>query len=53
MSAAVRKRIAGARRKRLVESKKEPEPSLPEVPKPKRKLSAAGKAAVVEATKQR
>src|ERR1017187_903695 len=43
MSAAVRKRMGDAQRKRWAESKKSSEPSspvAPEVPKPKRKLSA-------------
>jgi len=56
MSAAARKRIGDAQRKRWAESKKEPGPSspvAPEAPKPKRKLSAAGKRAIVEATKKR
>jgi hypothetical protein len=56
MSAAARKRIGDAQRKRWAESKKESVPSspvAPEAPKPKRKLSAAGKKAIVEATKRR
>jgi len=56
MSAAARKRIGDAQRKRWAESKKESEPSspvAPEAPKPKRKLSAAGKAAIVAALKKR
>ena len=55
MSAAARKRIGDAQRKRWAEAKTESEPSpvAPEVPKPKRKLSAAGKAAIVAATKKR
>ena len=56
MSAAARKRIGDAQRKRWAESKKESELSSPvalEVLKPKRKLSAAGKRAIVEATKKR
>jgi len=56
MSAAARKRIGDAQRKRWAESKKESEPSSPVAPdaaKPKRKLSAAGKKAIVEATKKR
>ena len=55
-SAAARKRIGDAQRKRWAESKKESEPSspvAPEAPKPKRKLSAAGKAAIVAALKKR
>jgi len=60
MSAAARKRIGDAQRKRWAESKR---PSGPpsqatvssEVPqrRPKRKLSAAGRRAIVEATKKR
>jgi len=56
MSAAGRKAIAEAQRKRWAASKKSPgppSPVAPEVPKPKRKLSAAGKAAIVAATKKR
>jgi hypothetical protein len=54
MSAAARKRIGDAQRKRWAASKKPAEPSAPEAPpKPKRKLSAAGKAAIVAATKRR
>src|ERR1039458_203525 len=56
MSAAARKRIGDAQRKRWAESKKEPGPSSPVAPeaaKPKRKLSAAGKAAIADATKRR
>ena len=53
MSAAARKRIGDAQRKRWAESKKTSSPVAPEVPKPKRKLSAAGKKAISEATKKR
>jgi hypothetical protein len=53
MSAAARKRIGDAQRKRWAEAKKTSSPVAPEVPKPKRKLSAAGKKAIVEATKKR
>src|SRR5664280_2433514 len=56
MSAAVRKRMGDAQRKRWAESKKESEPSslvAPEAPKPKRKLSAAGKRAIADDTKKR
>jgi hypothetical protein len=50
MSAAARKRMGEAQRKRWAESKKTIEPSVPEVaPKPKRKLSEAGRAAIVAA----
>jgi hypothetical protein len=48
MSAAARKRIADAQRKRWAESKGTPEPA-----KPKRQLSAAGRKAISEATKKR
>src|SRR5664280_2707662 len=56
MSAAARKRIGDAQRKRWAESKKEsepPSPVAPEAAKPKRKLSAAGKKAIADATKRR
>src|SRR5674476_102261 len=56
MSAAARKRIGDAQRKRWAESKKSSGPSspvAPEAPKPKRKLSAAGKKAIAEATRKR
>jgi hypothetical protein len=56
MSAAGRKAIAEAQRKRWAASKKSPgppSPVAPEVPKPKRKLSAAGKKAIADATKRR
>src|ERR1019366_2736993 len=53
MSAAARKRIGDAQGKRWAESKKTSAPVAPEVPKPKRKLSAAGKAAIVAALKKR
>jgi hypothetical protein len=55
MSVAVRKRMGDAQRKRWAEAKKESEPSpvAPEASKPKRKLSAAGKAAIVAALKKR
>src|ERR1035441_3922813 len=46
MSAAARKRIGDAQRKRWAESKKTSSPVVPEVPKAKRKLSAAGKKAI-------
>src|ERR1035437_8036761 len=45
MSAAARKRIGDAQRKRWAASKKQSSPVVPEAPKPKRKLSAAGKKA--------
>ena len=58
LSAAARKRIGDAQRKRWAESKKPSEPqaqpaATSEAPKRKRKLSAAGKRAIVEATKKR
>jgi|SRR6266481_3896784 len=57
MSAAARKRIGDAQRKRWAESKKQAEsPSeraTREAPKPKRKLSAAGRKRIIEATKRR
>ena len=53
MSAAARKRIGDAQRKRWAEAKKTSSPVAPEAPKPKRKLSAAGKKAISEATNKR
>src|ERR1039457_5982396 len=53
MSAAARKRIGDAQRKRWAESKKESAPSSPVAPTPKRRLSAAGRAAIVAALKKR
>ena len=54
MSAAARKRIGDAQRKRWAASKKAAEPSVPEAaPKPKRELSAAGRKAIIAATKKR
>jgi len=54
MSAAGRKAIAEAQRKRWAASRKASQPSVPEAaPKPKRKLSRAGRAAIVAATKKR
>ena len=53
MSAAARKRIGDAQRKRWAESKKTSSPVAPEAPKPKRKLSAAGKKAIAEASRRR
>ena len=54
MSAAARKRISDAQRKRWAESKGHSEsPSEKGTPKPKRKMSAAGRAAIVAATKKR
>jgi hypothetical protein len=54
MSAAGRKAIAEAQRKRWAASKKAAEPSPAEAtPKPKRRLSAAGRRAIIAATKKR
>lgn len=57
LSAAARKRIGEAQRKRWAESRRQAErPSQPvtsEAPKPKRKLSAAGRKRIIEATKKR
>jgi hypothetical protein len=54
MSAAGRKAIAEAQRKRWAASKKAAELPVPEAaPKPKRKLSAAGRKAIIVATKKR
>jgi hypothetical protein len=54
LSAAARKRIGDAQRKRWAASKGTSQPATQaEAPKRKRKLSAAGKRAIVEATKKR
>ena len=53
MSAAARKRIGEAQRKRWSEFKGKAGSSSPKPSKPKRKLSAAGKAAIVAALKKR
>jgi hypothetical protein len=53
MSAAARKRIGDAQRKRWAESKKVSGPSSPEAPRPKRNLSAAGKKAIADASRKR
>jgi hypothetical protein len=54
MSAAARKRIGDAQRKRWAESKGQSgSPSKTGTAKPQRKLSAAGKAAIVAALKKR
>src|ERR1035441_2011971 len=54
MSAATRKRIGDAQRKRWAASKKAAEPPAPEAaPKAKRNLSAAGRKAIIAATKKR
>src|ERR1019366_255653 len=54
LSAAARKRIGDAQRKRWAESKRTSQPAAQtEAPKRKRKLSAAGRRAIAEATKKR
>jgi hypothetical protein len=57
MSAAGRKRIAEAQRKRWAASRKESaapaKAAKTEAPKPKRRLSAAGRKRIIEATKKR
>jgi hypothetical protein len=57
MSAAARKRIGDAQRKRWAKASAQPEPLsapvTPEPSKPKRRLSEAGKAAIIAATKKR
>ena len=54
MSAAGRKAIAAAQRKRWAESRKQTKTSTKSAaPKPKRKLSAAGRRAISEASKRR
>ena len=53
MSAAGRKAIAEAQRKRWAGAKKAAEPTPTEAPKRKRKLSRAGRAAIIAATKKR
>jgi hypothetical protein len=54
MSAAARKRISDAQRKRWAESKGTSQPAAAsKAPKRKRKLSAAGRRAIAEATKKR
>jgi hypothetical protein len=56
ISAAGRKAIAEAQRKRWAASKKAAEPSapaIPEAPKPKRRISKAGLARIIAATKKR
>ena len=47
-SAAVRRKMAAAQRRRWAALK-----AAPEAPKPKRRLSAAGRKAIIEATKKR
>ena len=56
MSAAARKRIGDAQRKRWAESKGQaelPSAATRKAAKPKRKLSAAGRKRIIEATKRR
>jgi hypothetical protein len=54
ISAAGRKAIAEAQRKRWAESKKVSGPAATgEAPRPKRRLSAAGRRAIIAATKKR
>ena len=53
MSAAGRKRIAEAQRKRWAAAKGASEPATSQPPKRKRRLSAAGRAAIVAALKKR
>jgi hypothetical protein len=53
MSAAGRKAIAEAQRKRWAVSRSKSEPKALKAAKPKRKLSAAGRAAIVAALKKR
>ena len=53
ISAAGRKAIAEAQRKRWAAARKAVQPAPAEAPKPKRKLSAAGRKRIIEATKKR
>jgi hypothetical protein len=53
MSAAARKRIGDAQRKRWAASKGESASASKSTTKPKRELSAAGRAAIVAALKKR
>jgi hypothetical protein len=53
MSAAARKRISDAQRKRWAASRGESESASKSTTKPKRKLSAAGRAAIVAALRKR
>jgi len=54
MSAAARKRIGAAQRKRWAEAKNQAEATAPAAAsKPKRRLSAAGRKRIIEATKKR
>ena len=53
MSAAGRKAIAEAQRKRWAAAKKPTEPAPHEAAKPKRKLSEAGRKAIADATRKR
>src|SRR5450759_4429449 len=52
-SAAARKRMKEAQQRPWAKIRGESEPSAPASPKPKRRLSAAGKAAIVAALKKR
>jgi hypothetical protein len=55
VSAAARRKMAEAQKKRWAAVKQNPEPQsvTPDGPKPKRKLSAAGRKRIIEATKKR
>ena len=53
VSAAARRRMAIAQRKRWAKAKKSTEPPPQEAPKPKRKLSAAGRKRIIDATEKR
>jgi len=53
MSAAARKRIPEAQRKRWAAQKGEAQPSKSPAEKPKRRLSAAGRRNIIEATRRR
>jgi cell division septum initiation protein DivIVA len=53
ISAAGRRAIAEAQRKRWAEKKQSKPTTTEESPKPKRKLSAAGRKAIIAATKKR
>ena len=52
-SAATRRRMKEAQRRRWAKIRGEAEPATPEAPKPKRRLSAAGRKAIVAAAKKR
>ena len=53
MSAAARKRIGDAQRKRWAAAKTQSQPAASEAPKKKRRLSLAGRRAIIAATKKR